>query len=101
MDPAEDALFAEIFSDEFRRRINGWRLTIQETGRLAAPLLGAGLFVLLGGGAVAALDAATFVVAAWIAHGCGSRVRRRRGAPSRLGPALRWGLAHLRAAGLR
>jgi MFS family permease len=62
--PAEDALFAEIFSDAFRRRINGRRLAIQETGRLVAPLLGAGLFTLVGGGAVAALDAATFVVAA-------------------------------------
>ncbi len=66
MDPAEDALFAQMFTTEFRRRINGWRLTIQETGRLASPLLGAGLFVLLGGGAVAALDGATFVVAAFV-----------------------------------
>jgi MFS family permease len=66
MDPAEDALFAQMFSTEFRQRINGWRLTIQETGRLAAPLLGAGLFELLGGSAVAALDAATFVFAALV-----------------------------------
>jgi MFS family permease len=64
--PAEDALFAEMFTPEFRRRINGWRLTIQETGRLAAPLLGAGLFVLVGGGVVAGLDAATFVIAALV-----------------------------------
>jgi hypothetical protein len=64
--PAEDALFAQIFSPVFRRRINGRRLAIQETGRLVAPLLGAGLFALLGGGAVAALDAATFVLAAVI-----------------------------------
>src|SRR6202012_3217996 len=64
LDPAENALFAEIFGDAFRRRINGRRLAIQETGRLVAPLLGAGLFTLVGGGAVAALDAATFVVAA-------------------------------------
>ncbi len=62
--PAEDALFAHMFALELRRRINGWRLTIQELGRLTAPLLGAGLFVALGGGAVAALDAATFVLAA-------------------------------------
>jgi MFS family permease len=64
--PAEDALFAQIFSDAFRRRINGRRLAIQETGRLVAPLLGAGLFAVVGGGAVASLDAATFVVAAAI-----------------------------------
>lgn len=66
MGPAEDALFAQMFSTEFRQRINGWRLTIQETGRLVAPLLGAGLFALVGGGAVAALDAATFVFAALV-----------------------------------
>ena len=65
--PAEDALFAQIFSDAFRQRINGRRLAIQETGRLVAPLLGAGLFAVVGGGAVAALDAATFVVAAAVA----------------------------------
>src|ERR1700748_3243989 len=41
IDPAEDALFAQIFSVAFRRRINGRRLAIQETGRLVAPLLGA------------------------------------------------------------
>lgn len=64
IDPAEDALFAQIFSDGFRRRINGRRLAIQETGRLVAPLLGAGVFALVGGGAVALLDAATFVIAA-------------------------------------
>ena len=61
IDPAEDALFAEMFTREFRRRITGWRLAIQESGRLAAPLLGAALFALIGGGAVATLDAATFV----------------------------------------
>jgi hypothetical protein len=67
IDPAEDALFAEMFTAAFRQRISGWRLAIQETGRLAAPLLGAALFVAVGGGAVAALDATTFVVAAWAA----------------------------------
>jgi len=64
IDPAEDALFAEMLPLQARQRMNGWRLGIQETGRLVAPLLGAGLFTLLGGGPVAALDAATFVVAA-------------------------------------
>ena len=61
---AENALFAEMFSTELRRRLNGWNLGLQETGRLVAPLFGAGLFALIGGGSVAAFDAATFVVAA-------------------------------------
>jgi MFS family permease len=64
LDPAENALFAEIFGDEFRRRINGRRLAIQETGRLVAPLLAAGLFAVVSGGA---LDAGTFLVAAGVA----------------------------------
>jgi hypothetical protein len=104
MSPAEDALFAQMFSTTFRRRINGWRLTIQETGRLASPLLGAGLFVVLGGGSVAALDAATFVVAALVL----TRLRvdeagiAEQSRTEPVGQALRAGLAHIRATeGLR
>lgn len=97
MSPAEDALFAQMFTTEFRRRINGWRLTIQETGRLASPLLGAALFVLLGGGAVAALDAATFLLAAAVI----TRLQvdelpvsdRDRG--ERFGRAVRAGISHI------
>jgi len=104
MSPAEDALFAQMFTAEFRRRINGWRLTIQEAGRLASPLLGAGLFVLVGGGAVAALDAATFVAAALVI----TRLRvdeagvagHARAEP--FGRALRAGVSHIRSTdGLR
>jgi Na+/melibiose symporter-like transporter len=97
MDPAEDALFAQMFQSEFRQRINGWRLTIQETGRLASPLLGAGLFVLLGGGAVAGLDAATFVFAALMI----TRLRLKDVPPARsaqierLGPALLAGISRI------
>ena len=39
MDPAEYALFAQMFTTELRRRLNGLRVTIQETGRLVAPLV--------------------------------------------------------------
>jgi MFS family permease len=62
--PAEDALFAEMLPLSLRQRANGWRLGLQETGRLVAPLAGAGLFTLAGGGSVAVLDSVTFVVAA-------------------------------------
>jgi MFS family permease len=98
MDPAEDALFARMFSIEFRTRVNGWRLMIQETGRLAAPLLGAGLFVLVGGGAVAALDAATFVLAALAI----TRLRVADTVPAnarheRLASALMAGVRHIRS----
>lgn len=62
--PAETALFVHMFPLALRQRVNGWRLGMQETGRLVAPLVGAGLFTAVGGGAVAVLDAATFLVAA-------------------------------------
>ena len=91
--PAEDALFAQMFTVEFRRRLNGWRLTIQETGRLAAPLLGAGLFAVAGGGAVAAVDAATFAVAVLVL----TRLRIDDPPP----PARAEGLARELAAGVR
>ena len=95
MDPVEDALLAQMFTTGFRRKINGWRLTIQETGRLAAPLLGASLFVLVGGGAVAALDAATFVFAALVI----ARLRVQDTTPARtaesVGPALMAGGRHI------
>lgn len=64
IDPAESALFAVMLPSDIRRQVNGVRLALQEGGRLVTPLLGAGLFELLGGGVVAALDAVTFVVAA-------------------------------------
>jgi len=63
-DPAENALFAAMLSAPARRRINGKRLALQESGKLVAPLAGAALFAAFGGGSVAALDAATFLVAA-------------------------------------
>lgn len=95
LDPVEDALFAQMFSTEFRQKINGWRLSIQEIGRLVAPLLGAGLFVLVGGGAVAALDAATFVFAALVITRIRVNDDRPVNEPERLVPALLAGARHL------
>ncbi|HLH99604.1 MAG TPA: MFS transporter [Acidimicrobiales bacterium] len=63
-DPAENALFAVMLPLDVRQKLNGWSLGLQETGRLVAPLIGAGLFAVLGGGVVAVFDAVTFVVAA-------------------------------------
>jgi MFS family permease len=81
--PAEDALFAQMLSQDLRQRVNGWRLGLQESGRLVAPLAGAGLFALAGGGAVALVDAATFVVAAVAT----ARLRVPDEAPPRAGRA--------------
>lgn len=96
--PAENALFAEMLPEPLRRQVNGWRLGLQETGRLVAPLLGAGLFAAAGGGAVALLDAATFATAA-----CAARALRvldrvpARPAERHVGRELAAGFAYIRS----
>jgi MFS family permease len=94
--PAESALFAEMLPLEIRQRVNGWQLGLQETGRLVAPLAGAGLFALAGGGVVAAADAVTFAVAAILT----ARLRLRPCSPEPRAPShwradLLAGFAHL------
>ncbi|MFI0242601.1 MFS transporter [Streptomyces sp. NPDC016845] len=64
MDAAESALVAAAVPTSLRGDFNGLRMTVNESMKLVAPLLGALLFVHLGGRAVALLDAATFVLAA-------------------------------------
>jgi MFS family permease len=63
-DAAESALFAVMLPAEVRAGVNGLRLTLGEGCKLLAPLIGAGLYTLAGGGTVAALDAGTFVIGA-------------------------------------
>jgi hypothetical protein len=77
--PAEDALFAVMLSQDLRQQLNGWLLGFQETGRLVSPLVGAGLFALVGGGPVSVFDAITFVVAALML----ARIRLRETRPVR------------------
>jgi MFS family permease len=62
--PAQSALLATMLPDDLLGRGNAALQTVREGLRLVAPLAGAGLFAWLGGGAVAALDAATFLAAA-------------------------------------
>ena len=76
--PAEDALFAVMLSRELRQALNGWSLGFQEAGRLVSPLVGAGLFALVGGGTVSVFDAITFVIAAVTL----SRIRLREARPA-------------------
>jgi MFS family permease len=97
-DPAENALFAEMLPLDLRQRLNGWRLGLQETGRLVAPLFGAALFAVVGGGSVAAFDSVTFVVAALTI----TRLRLRLREPAPRSQASTWradvlaGLVHVR-----
>jgi MFS family permease len=62
--PAQSALLATLLPDELLGRGNAALQTVREGLRLVAPLAGAGLFTWLGGSAVAALDAGTFLAAA-------------------------------------
>ncbi|CAM03976.1 drug:proton antiporter [Saccharopolyspora erythraea NRRL 2338] len=77
-DPAEQGLFVALLSTEERRRINGARMAIQEGGKIAAPLLGVGLYAAIGGGPVAFASAVAFAVAAVVI----SRLRVSEPSPS-------------------
>lgn len=66
VDPAEQALFVVMLPAEERVRLNGLRMSLQEGAKLVSPLAGAGLYSLAGGGAVAAVSATTFLVAALV-----------------------------------
>lgn len=61
---AQSALLTQMLPPELLGEANAWLQTVGEGSRLIAPLIGAGLFAAVGGGAVAVLDAATFAVAA-------------------------------------
>ncbi|MDI2125839.1 MFS transporter [Yinghuangia seranimata] len=80
LDAAEAGLVATTVPAEVRGDFNGLRMTANEGMKLLAPLAGAGLFARYGGHAVAALDAATFAVAA-LAFTC-VRVERAGREPS-------------------
>ncbi|MER5635481.1 MFS transporter [Kitasatospora sp. NPDC002227] len=63
-DSAETALVTAAVREELRGDFNGLVRTAMESSKLVAPLAGAGLYTAFGGPAVAALDAASFVLAA-------------------------------------
>ncbi|GAA4249920.1 MFS transporter [Dactylosporangium darangshiense] len=61
---AEAAILPSVLPGELRGDFNGLVRTVAEGMKLFGPAAGAGLFALLGGPAVALLDAATFAAAA-------------------------------------
>lgn len=61
---AEQALVATALDERRLGTLNGLRMTANESMKLIAPLVAAGLFARYGGGPVALLDAASFAVAA-------------------------------------
>ncbi len=64
VDAGQSALLQAALPDEVLPDMNGALQALRQGLRLVSPLLGAGLFVLVGGPAVAAVDAATFLAAA-------------------------------------
>ncbi len=95
--PAESGLFAELLPLPQRLRVNGLRLGLQETARVVAPLIGAGLFTVVGGSGVAALDALTFLIAAWLTAMLRFRSQPRARAGAASGRELLAGFAHVRS----
>ncbi|MFD3560646.1 MFS transporter [Streptomyces sp. NPDC058686] len=78
-DAAEAALVPAVVGRHALGDFNGLRMTANEGMKLVAPLAGAGLFAMYGGGGVALLDAASFAAAA----GLYARLRVREPAPAR------------------
>jgi MFS family permease len=64
LDAAETAVLPAAISSDLLGDVNGLRMSASEGMKLAAPLIGAGLFTWLGGASVAVLDAVTFFIAA-------------------------------------
>ena len=60
---AQSAFLTALLPPEQLGDANGFLRTVREGFRLVAPLVGAGLFVVVGGHWIAALDSATFVIA--------------------------------------
>jgi MFS family permease len=61
--PAQTALLPALVPGDLLAEANAAQQTLNEGLRLVIPLLGAGLFVVVGAGAVAEIDAGTFLVA--------------------------------------
>jgi MFS family permease len=60
----ESALLREMLPEELLGQANGMLQTLRQGIRLLGPVAGAGLFAWQGGGAVAVVDACTFLIAA-------------------------------------
>lgn len=79
--PAQAALIPDLVGRELIGDANGLQQSLRTGLRLIAPALGAGVLATLGGGAMALVDAATFVVAA----ACLAAIPIREDKPERVG----------------
>lgn len=92
---ALNGLLKELMPDQLLVEANSSLQTVKEGYRLIGPLIGAGLFGWLGGGAVAVLDAVSFVVAAAFVASIPLREERPARAPQHWWTEMTGGLAHL------
>jgi MFS family permease len=88
--PAQSALLAVLLPSELLGKANAALRTVQEGLRILAPLVGAGLFALVGGRAVVLMDMATFLAAAAFVASL-SLTEPRRTKASRPAPAAEGG----------
>lgn len=77
--PARAALLKIMLPEELLAEANGVLTSTREGLRIIAPLAGAGIYAVLGGGAVAVLDSATFAASAFFLWRMG--VREEKPAP--------------------
>jgi MFS family permease len=99
---AQSALLTRMLPPERLGDANAALQTVSEGSRLIAPLIGAGLFAAVGGGAVAVLDAATFAVSALCLLGVRLREERPVAPEHHILVQVAAGVRHIaRTAGLR
>jgi MFS family permease len=92
---ARAGLLVSMLDDADLGEANGLLQSTSQAMRLLAPLGGAALFAILGGPAVAALDAATFVVSALLLLGVHAPAIERTGDEQGFWPELRAGARHI------
>ena len=92
---AQSALLTQMLPTERLADANAVLQTASEGSRLIAPLIGAGLFAAVGGAAVAALDAATFLASAVCLAGLRLRESRPVAPEHHILTQLVAGIAHI------
>jgi MFS family permease len=92
---ARSGLLVGMLPEEQLGDANGLLHASNQAMRLGAPLAGAALFALLGGHAVATVDAVTFFVSAGLLTAVRTRDLERRGDAVHLWREIREGIAHI------
>jgi MFS family permease len=92
---AQSAFLTTLLPAEQLGDANGFLRTVREGLRLVAPLVGAGLFVVVGGHWIAVLDSATFVIAGFSVLALHVREEKPARSPQRFLPEIMAGFHHV------